>query len=249
MKRAALKYFLFLSIILCEITFPSFALEEIERTEYTLIYAGFLLTSAEKPLQKEQTIIIRNNLIEDIKKGYLSPQALNLPSAKIIDLKKYFILPGLMDMHVHLTKNKGQNDSKIDDTERVIIGLVNARKTLRAGYTTVRDVGSHGKAIFTVKKSINKGSFIGPRIFASGHILYVTADESYSGSCFNIASCKKAVRKQIDLGADLIKIYITCSGSKSCGRETAPPLLLQQELKAIIETAKTREITNCSSRP
>ncbi len=210
---------------------------------YIIIHAGSLLgVPGKKPLHK-QTILIKNNLIEDIREGYFDVRKFNIQQATIINLKNAFILPGLMDMHVHLTmddhkKTEGGNN----EDAQIITGLKNARKTIWAGFTTVRDVGAEGRAIFVLKDAINAGEFPGPRILAAGNILRVNTDDKHPGACYNVDSCRKAVRYQVNMGADWIKIYATCSGSKPCGREKAPPLLLDDELKAIIETARTREV-------
>ena len=213
--------------------------------DYSIIHAGLLLAiPGEEPLSR-QSVIIKDGKIIEIREGYVTASDVHLKKPKVINLKDYFVLPGLMDMHVHLTMsrlNRAGAKKEGAGSYQVIEGLINAEKTLHAGYTTVRNVGSQGNAIFALRAAINRGDFPGPRILTAGHTLYVTTDEDYPGACYSVESCRKAVRKQIDMGADVIKIYVTCSGSKPCGREKAPALFLEDELKAVVETAQTREM-------
>ncbi|WP_138379548.1 metal-dependent hydrolase family protein [Luteithermobacter gelatinilyticus] len=212
---------------------------------YQVIHVGRLLAvPGQDPLEK-QTLLIKNAMIKDIRNGFVSPEELGHKSARLIDLRDKFVLPGLMDMHVHLTmtdlERPGSGKAGAD-AYQLLEGLKNAQKTLQAGFTTVRNVGSHGYAIFALRDAINRGDFPGPRILAAGHTLFVTTDETYPGACYNVESCRKAVRSQIEMGADVIKIYATCSGSQPCGRQDASPLFLEDEFYAIVETARTRNI-------
>ena len=212
---------------------------------YTIIHAGTLLAEPGKPPLERQSLLIKNNLISAVKADFLTPEDFGIVAADTVDMSDRFVLPGLMDMHVHLTMSsveKPKGTKKDNDAYRALVGVINAEKTINAGYTTVRDVGADGQAIFVLRDAINRGEFPGPRIIAAGNTLYVTTDESYAGACYSVESCRKAVRKQIDMGAEAIKVYVTCSGSKPCGRENAPPLMLDDELKAIVETAATREL-------
>ena len=175
----------------------------------------------------------------------------------IINMKDKFVLPGLMDMHVHLSfeydtdgfkiegvSDEGEIGSKAQraDIATFVEAMGNARKTLQAGYTTVRNVGSEGWDIPALKQAIEAGRVEGPRIFSSMHTIRPGSDNG-SGACSGVESCRLAVRRQIDMGADLIKIYASCSGSKPCGNKDAPGIFLPDELKAIVETAHTRRLT------
>jgi imidazolonepropionase-like amidohydrolase len=98
-----------------------------------------------------------------------------------------------------------------------------------------------GWHIFALRDAIRDGNIEGPRIIASGHSIRIGADNG-NGACASVESCRRATREQIDMGADVIKIYATCSGSKPCGYEGAPSVFLQDELTAVVEVAASREL-------
>lgn len=191
--------------------------------------------------------MVHDGNVAEVADGFLTSAegAAERDEIEIIDLKDKFVLPGLMDMHVHLTMSKlsrSRENQKGADAYQVIEGMKNARKTVEAGYTTVRNVGASGYATFALRDAIEAGDIPGPRILTAGHTLVPSADEEYSGACYSPESCRKAVRRQIDMGVDMIKIYVTCSGSQPCGREEAPSSFRDDELVAIVETASTREL-------
>lgn len=118
--------------------------EKVDR--WTIVHAGTLLDVPGQPPRERQSLVIKNDRIDRLVAGYATADSLELDEAEIIDLKDHFVLPGLMDMHVHLTGGK-LPDSVPDeaaDVYRLTVGIVNARKTLRAGYTTVRNPGGSG---------------------------------------------------------------------------------------------------------
>lgn len=234
--------------------------KDIVETQWLVIHAGSLLAvPGESPLH-QKTVVIRDGLINQILDGYVpTAEAIGGEanvSAEFLDLSEAFVLPGLMDMHVHLSfeydvdgqKSYGdaeeysrQHHNARDDVYNFVTAIGNARKTLNAGYTTVRNVGSAGWHIFALRDAIRDGNLEGPRIIASGHIIRIGADDG-SGACASVESCRRATREQIDMGADVIKVYATCSGSKPCGYEGAPSIFLEDELRAVVETAASREL-------
>ena len=200
----------------------------------TLIHAGTLLAvPGQKPLT-EQTIVIDGTRIKEVHAGYVTGADLLLPYAKVIDLKDKFVLPGLMDVHVHLTMLKGKG---LGADDRALAGVINAKKTLMAGYTTVRDVGAMGDVIFKLRKKINKGDIDGPRIFAAGQIIGVGAVDG-GLECNGVESCRRTTRALIAKGADWIKIYSSCSGSKFCSNKDGAPMFFEDEIEAVTEVAK-----------
>lgn len=216
-----------------------------KENQWTIIYAGTLLAVPGENVRKQQTIIIKNNKIEKLINGYVDFVPKNKSKITLIDLKNSFVMPGLIDMHVHLDLN-GPDWTKTKNKEasaayRVFKAQINATKTLQAGYTTVRNPGGYGWAVFALRKAIENGVVSGPRIFLSGHTISVGGGNE-SGTCSGPESCRKAVRKQIDMGADFIKIYATCSGSQPCGHGDATPVFLEDELKSVIATAKSRQL-------
>lgn len=213
--------------------------------QWTLIHAGSVIAEPGKPLQEKQTIVVRNDRIEAIVAGFVD-EFDGAETPQFVDLTDAYVLPGLIDAHVHLDtgdRNKGRSDERGKDIFGMLNVVENADKTLRAGYTTVRNVGGYGWSVLTFRDGVKERLFPGPRVLAAAHTVEIgTFDEDGPGACFDVASCKEAVRSQIEMGADWIKIYATCSGSKPCGREFAPGVFTQDELAAIIEAANTREI-------
>ncbi|MFN3211721.1 MAG: amidohydrolase family protein [Henriciella sp.] len=221
---------------------------EVEPDEWTIIHAGTLIAEPGKSPKSRQTIIVKNDRIDRIASGYKS--ASDLPDAndaKVIDLKSSYVMPGLMDAHVHLGLGGefGQDrpSERGKDTYRLLDVQANAAKTLEAGFTTIRNVGSYDWAVFAMRDAVKAGDVIGPRIFSAGHTIEIgTFSSMGSGACYDVTSCRKAVRRQIDMGADWIKVYTTCSGSKPCGREFAPAVFLEDELQTVIDTAASFQI-------
>jgi imidazolonepropionase-like amidohydrolase len=226
-----------------------------EHEQVKLIQAGWLLAVPGEPPLRDRTIIVRGDHIERIEDGFVVDTDNELDDIEVIDLRTAYVLPGLMDMHVHLSNpNEGdglqlnsvsgdwegpQVDQRNDVTS-MVNAIVNARKTLQAGYTTVRNVGSSGWHITALRDATAAGLIEGPRIFTSVATLYPGADGG-EGACSGVEGCREVTRRQIDRGADLIKIYATCSGSEPCGHQDAPGTFLPDEMEAIISTAHTRE--------
>lgn len=226
------------------------------RDKVAVIQAGWLLAVPGRPPLRDQTVIVRNGRIERIDNGFGPARLEEGADVRVIDLRGRFVLPGLMDMHVHLSMNTGDTPLKLNgisdelegpaaaqrnDVTQMADAIGNARKTLMAGYTTVRNVGSEGWHITALRDAIASGKLEGPRILTSVATLYPGSDNG-SGACSGVESCRRATRHQIDMGADLIKIYATCSGGKPCGRQDAPPTFLDDELRAIVETAHSRQL-------
>lgn len=226
------------------------------RDKVVLVQTGWLLAVPGSAPQRERTIVVRNDRIERVDAGYTSAGTIADADVTIVNLRKNYVLPGLMDMHVHLSMNSGgepafrirgasdeieETAAQRRDVTQLVDSIGNARKTLMAGYTTVRDVGSDGWHIVALREAIAAGKLDGPRILTSVATLYPGSDNG-AGACSGVESCRRATRRQIDMGADLIKIYASCSGSRPCGRQDAPPTFLADELKAIVDTAHSRQL-------
>jgi len=215
---------------------------------WTIVHAGTLVARADATPLREQSIVVKNDRIHSVAAGYVSSiHDMGNAAAEIIDLKADYVLPGLIDAHVHLGLGSDHADRREEETGaeayRMLSVTENAKKTLNAGYTTVRNPGSAGWAVFAYRDGVKKGVFAGPRVLTAGHTIKIgTFKSDGPGACYDIGSCKEAVRRQIDMGADWIKLYATCSGSKPCGRELAPAVFLEDEIQAVIETARTRQI-------
>ncbi|MDH5475913.1 MAG: amidohydrolase family protein, partial [Cyclobacteriaceae bacterium] len=137
-----------------------------------IIHAGTLLAvPGEKPFEK-QSIIIENGAISSVKSGYLTAEELGYDNAEVIDLKDKFVLPGLIDMHTHITGERDPNRNRHEwttlyDEDAAFQSIPYLNKTLEAGFTTVRNLGADNELIIAIKRAIKKGNVDGPRIIAS----------------------------------------------------------------------------------
>jgi len=168
-----------------------------------------------------------------------------------VDLRGLTVLPGLIDVHTHLTMD-GNFDPYHELATSVamsaLIGARNARVTLEAGFTTVRDVGAEGYADVDLRDAINAGLVPGPRMLVSGPALGITGghcDENLlpyqyhvqgSGVADGVETVQHKVREVIKYGADLIKICAT-GGVLSKGDDPQASQYTQEELKAIVADA------------
>ncbi len=120
--------------------------------------------------------MVRNGVIESIQDGYIDGDG--LPGAQIVNLRDSFVLPGLIDMHVHLTGEVNSTSRKdaltVTTSMEALRGVYFAGVTLRAGFTTVRDLGSEPEAIYALRDAINQGLIDGPTIFAAGSAISAT---------------------------------------------------------------------------
>ncbi|MDE0245573.1 MAG: amidohydrolase family protein [Gammaproteobacteria bacterium] len=224
-----------------------------------VIHAGTVIAVPGGDVLTDQTIVVTDGRIAAVRDGFLDPTDVagsDNAMPELLDLRDAVVLPGLMDMHVHLSMEFGvegqrsygvsdqyavQHRAAKDDAYFLVNAIVNARKTLEAGFTTVRNVGADGWHIFALRDGIRDGALTGPRIITAGHLIRMGADEG-PGACWSVESCRRATRVQIDMGADLIKVVATCSGSKPCGNEFASALVLEDEFRAIVEVAGSRDL-------
>ncbi|MEM8987631.1 MAG: amidohydrolase family protein [Pseudomonadota bacterium] len=207
-----------------------------EQSGGAYIHAGTLIDVNARKAKPKQTIVIADGMVSSIIDGYAKPPE----GTTAIDLKNASVLPGLIDAHVHLLMNLGpatqikmltQNDS-----EATLDGVVNARTTLMAGFTTVQDLGSRNEAIFALRDGIAKGQLPGPRILASGEAISPNGQEGSIG-CSGVDECRRVTRDHILSGADVIKTAIT--GGTLIGGDGPPARFTAEELRAIVETAQS----------
>ncbi len=218
-----------------------------------IIYAGKLLAVPGKAPKTEQTIVIEKSRISEVRDGYADIKEFG-EQIKIIDLKNSFVMPGMMDMHVHLQFELGpRNDSeklKMAAELRSMQSIHFAKKTLTAGFTTVRDVGSDGQHMYALRDAINKGWVKGPRIIAAGSVGITGGHADVSGMkpelmefytnktiCDGPYDCRRATRRAIKFGADLIKI--TSTGGVLTDRATGTGQQMEMdELKEVVLAAR-----------
>jgi imidazolonepropionase-like amidohydrolase len=226
-----------------------------------VIHAGQLLAvPGEAPLA-EQTVIVRNDIVEAVQAGYADPAAFETGKQErliVVDLKKRFVLPGLMDAHVHLARATGsyqlglpQMNAGPAPAEAAVNALINARLTLAAGFTVVRDLGSDQTSVFAVRDAIKAGKLAGPTIIASGTSVSVTAghggdSHSYTpdaraaaGVCDGADECRMLVRHLEKTGSDLIKIKVTGGFSSNTGLKQH---MTAEEIQSVVQAAQMRGI-------
>lgn len=223
--------------------------------ETVLIHAGTLLAvPGQKPLS-QQTLVVTDGKISAVKGGYLDAASAGAPAdARTIDLKNAFVLPGLIDCHVHITGELGPRSQlaevEDDPEETVLDGVVYANRTLMAGFTTVRDLGSPARTGFALRDAINKGEVEGPTILAAGMMISITAGHGDVNGfseevthalrpesiCNGADDCRRAVREQIRKGADVIKLATTGGVLSNIAAGTGQQMF-EDEAKAIIDTA------------
>ncbi len=218
-----------------------------------LIHAGTLLaTPGEAPVTR-QSILLRGDRILSVTDGYLDPDSVE-GNVQLVDLSDKFVLPGLIDMHVHLLSEispDSRNDALYVTTSmEALRGVYYAGITLDAGFTTVRDLGSDPEAIYALRDAVNAGILIGPSIFAAGSSLAATGGhgdvDGYKPEllelwtpetiCDGPYECRSAARQAVKFGADWIKITAT-GGVLSDTATGLGQQLTDDELVEIIDTA------------
>jgi len=217
----------------------------------TLLHVGNLIDTNNGDITKAVTIRVIGNEISEVTKGYANPNK----NDQVINLKQSFVLPGFMDMHVHLAQEyvpKAERESKIEPEYRALFAANAASKTLMAGFTSVRNLGDGGMETISLREAIRKGLAIGPRIFTSGKTIATTGGhgdptngmpkDNYSpptpeeGVIDSPEEAIKAVRQRYKDGTDGIKITAT-GGVLSVAKSGENPQFTNAELIAIIATA------------
>lgn len=217
------------------------------------IQAGKIIDTKNGKVLTDKTIIISGDKIRSIENGFLSPEK---DADTLIDMKDKTLLPGLIDMHVHLESetNPGKYLERYvnNDADNAFNAVGFAKTTLMAGFTTVRELGGSGVNT-SLRNAINKGKIDGPRIFSVGKSIATTGGHAdptngmnselmgdpgpKEGVVNNIDDARKAVRQRYKNGADLIKITAT-GGVLSVAKSSSNPQFSEEEIRAIVETAK-----------
>lgn len=240
MKKAAL-----LILALC-LYMTSFAQETI------LLHCGKLIDTQSGKVLTKQTVTIEGNKIVSVVKGYTAAKA----NQTVIDLKSKTVMPGLIDMHVHIEGETSptryiepftKNEADVAYTASEI-----AERTLMAGFTTIRDLGGSGVNV-SLRNAINKGTVDGPRIYTAEKAIGTTGGHAdptngykkdlmgdpgpAEGVINSPEDARKAVRQRYKNGADLIKITAT-GGVLSVSKNGVNPQFTQEEANEIVNTAK-----------
>jgi imidazolonepropionase-like amidohydrolase len=210
-----------------------------------VIHAGHMLDVKSGKFLSDQTIVIADGKIVSIGEASRGPA-----DAQRIDLPNATILPGMIDAHTHLTFDPtfGYERLAISIPRQTLTGAKNARITLQAGFTTVRNVGADGFTDVALRDAINAGDVPGPRMLVSGPLIGITGGHCDNnllpyeyhavgdGVADGIAAVQHRVRENIKYGADLIKICAT-GGVLSKGDDPQASQFTLEELKAIVADA------------
>jgi imidazolonepropionase-like amidohydrolase len=213
----------------------------------TIVRAGKLLDVKSGKLQTNQVVVIEGDKIVSV--GLASEVKLS-PSDTLIDLSNATVLPGLIDAHTHLTFNPrfGYENLAISIPREALIGAHNARVTLEAGFTTVRNVGARGYSDVALRDAINAGDVPGPRMLVSGPALSITGGHcdndllpyeyhaTSDGAADGVEQVQHKTREIIKYGADLIKVCAT-GGVLSKGDDPNASQYTLEEMKAIVADA------------
>jgi imidazolonepropionase-like amidohydrolase len=218
----------------------------------TVLHCGQLVDVKSLQILKEMSVIIEGNKITDVQKGYTAA----ISNDKTIDLKNKTVMPGLIDMHVHMESET--NPGKYMETftftpaDFAFQSVVFAERTLMGGFTSVRDLGGSGVNI-SLRNAINKGLITGPRVYTAGKTIASTGGHGdptngykrelmgdpgpAQGVVNGVDECVKAVRQRYKEGSDLIKITAS-GGVLSVAKSGENPQFTEAEMRAIVETAK-----------
>jgi imidazolonepropionase-like amidohydrolase len=219
------------------------------------IQAGRLIIDAAKPARGPSTVIVENGRIRRIDNGFTAPAG-----AIVVDERSRTVLPGMTDVHVHLTGTAGDPwyiyfTQKRSNAYSATLGLTHALEMARAGFTTVRDLGGSTSAVVAVRDAVAEGRFPGPRIKVSGDAMSIIgghADPATAmppelaaamneahlteGVCTGPQQCQEAVRKLAAAGVDAIKIMAT-GGVLDPGAMGLEQHFTSAEMKAIADMA------------
>lgn len=221
----------------------------------TYIQAGALLDRPGQTPRGRTTIVVRDGKVSELRDGFVAPEQ----GAKLVDLRDAFVMPGMVDMHVHLwgiggdpmrARLEALTRDRFDDE---MSAVANARATLAAGFTSVRDLGGDPRGVRALRDAIDAGTIEGPSITNAGEMISVTGGHGDAGNglaeefaeavhaheinlCDGPDDCRRAVRAQVGLGARVIKFAATggvlSNVSGGLGRAMTP-----EEMRAIIDTA------------
>jgi imidazolonepropionase-like amidohydrolase len=237
------KIFLFITVLLSAVTFA----------QDTYIQCGKIIDTKTGKVLTNKTIIVSNKIIKDVQDGFINPTNSN---DKTIDLKTKTVMPGWIDMHVHMEEETSPthyaDEFTLNEADVAFNAIGYAKSTLMAGFTTVRDLGGTGINV-SLRNAINQGKVIGPRVLTAEKALASTGGHAdptngyrkdlmgspgpKEGVVNSVDDARQAVRQRYKNGADWIKITAT-GGVLSVAKSGTNAQFTQEEIEAIVSTAK-----------
>ena len=217
-----------------------------------VIYSSSLIDVNSGQIVKNKSITIEEGYIKSIDSGFIKITE----NDNLLDLRGYTLMPGLMDMHVHFGQeyqSKSERPIKVERETSAIMASKHALTTLKAGFTTVRQVGDSGLVAISLRNLINSGQIDGPRIYTSGKSIATTGghadptngkdSDSYEypvaedGVINGPYDAYTAVRQRYKDGADGIKLTVT-GGVLSVAKSGDNPQFTEEEVEAVVKAAK-----------
>lgn len=218
----------------------------------TLVYCGSLVDAVTDSPRREVTVVVDGDRIADVLPGFVPPGT----GDAVVDRRADTVLPGFMDLHTHLTfESSPQSYTEgffMNPADYALRATVFARRTLEAGFTTVRDLGDTANVSIALRNAINKGFTVGPRIFTAGTAIATTGGHADPTNGYNLQlqgnpgpregvvngpdAARQAVRQRYKDGSDLIKITAT-GGVLSLAANGRNPQFTEEEIRAVVETA------------
>jgi len=220
----------------------------------TVIHAGTLMAVPGEAVRRNASVVVRGRRIAEVRDGFV-----DVPGARVVDLRDHTVMPGFIDMHVHLVGLDDRLQSRLqqpfrDYEDEAFTALLNARKTLLAGFTTVRDLGAEPRTILSLRDAINASQFAGPTIYAAASGVAVTGGHGDVNGlnrdlesvlkprarhvCDGADDCRRATREQVSEGADVIKLKAS-GGVLSNVPGGLAQQMMDDELRAVVLTART----------
>jgi imidazolonepropionase-like amidohydrolase len=217
----------------------------------TVIHADAVVVDADAPVRGKSTVIVADGRIVSIEDGWVAGPS----GAEMVHLAGKTLVPGLTDLHVHLTGDPGGDfwkEAVEPEDWGVVVGAKNALATVKAGFTTVREAGSARTTAFSLRRGTAEGLIPGPRIIAAGPALAIIGGHGDvtgfrsdvnellgSGfTCTGPQECAAKVRKASQAGSDVIKITATGGVLSQQGRGLEAHFT-SEEMKAIADTARS----------